>query len=284
MERSRGSLILVKVARLIGIVCLVTFPLAASAAERSLSELQKTYSVEDAKARSFIHRIISGDLEGAKLLVAEKSRLQATLDENLRGTSEMLNAGTLITWQLVGVTTQASPEAPTAIVRVRLTYEIHLTTGWFLGTVGVSTDTTEKLVSGMQFSRMEDLLKRTNRFAPMQHGALGVGFMVAMFLVLALMLTAATICLRSSIPNKWAWLLFTLIGTSRLELDWGSGAMKIVYVNIQLLGIAVRKQGDLAPFILAVSAPIGAVLFLFANWQHRKAQSAAEASSVTGQE
>ncbi len=118
----------------------------------------------------------------------------------------------------------------------------------------------------------------------MQHGALGVGLMVAMFLVLALMLTAATICLRSSIPNKWAWLLFTLIGTSRLELDWGSGAMKIAYVNIQLLGIAVRKRGDLAPFILAVSAPIGAVLFLFAHWQHRKAQSAAKAASVRGQE
>lgn len=49
--------------RLIDIACLVTFPLTAPAAQRSLSELQKTYAAEDAKARSFIHRNISGDVE-----------------------------------------------------------------------------------------------------------------------------------------------------------------------------------------------------------------------------
>src|SRR5262249_13853277 len=75
---------------------------------------------------------------------------------------------------------------------------------------------------------------------------------------------ALVVCARTPLKRrKWAWMLLCLVGAGGLGFDWTSGAFALKLFSVQLLfGISFTRGGPYAPWLLTVSLPIGAIMFL----------------------
>jgi hypothetical protein len=70
------------------------------------------------------------------------------------------------------------------------------------------------------------------------------------------------LCIRSEIgPRKWLWAVFILVGVSRLGVNWATGQPNFQLFAIQLLSAGASAE-TYSPWMVSVSLPLGAILFL----------------------
>ena len=62
--------------------------------------------------------------------------------------------------------------------------------------------------------------------------------------------------------EKWLWILFILIGVGKVAINWTTGEWQVSPLSIQLLSASVFNDGR-RTLTVAVSVPVGAILFLF---------------------
>jgi hypothetical protein len=82
-----------------------------------------------------------------------------------------------------------------------------------------------------------------------------------MFVIPAFILYAVYLCLKTDVERKWLWIIFILLGFSQIAIDWTSGALDASFLSVNILGVGFMRTGK-GPWILAVSFPIGAIIFL----------------------
>jgi len=81
--------------------------------------------------------------------------------------------------------------------------------------------------------------------------------------VLILIVYALIVCVREPIKKKWLWIIFILIGITKISFVWSSGTFDFQLISFQLLGIGVMKYHPYGSWILSASIPIGAIVFIF---------------------
>lgn len=82
-------------------------------------------------------------------------------------------------------------------------------------------------------------------------------------IVLIIIVYALIVCVREPIKNKWLWIIFILIGISKISFVWSSGTFDFQLISFQLLGIGVMKYHPYGSWILSASIPIGAIVIIF---------------------
>jgi hypothetical protein len=98
--------------------------------------------------------------------------------------------------------------------------------------------------------------KLSNKGTP-QYTVLLVAILCAIFSLYALVL-----CIRSKIgPQKWLWAAFISIGISRLGVNWATGHIDFQLFAVQVLSVSAFAE-SYRPWIISVSLPLGAILFL----------------------
>jgi hypothetical protein len=118
-------------------------------------------------------------------------------------------------------------------------------------------------LKSMRVQPMADSLERLNAF-----GLRGKSFVHYATLVLApavalFILTVVVVCVRTKIPRrKWLWVSFVLVGVGQFQLNWTTGQTAVRPLSFRLMGAGARATGPYAPWILSVSFPLGAVVFL----------------------
>ena len=119
------------------------------------------------------------------------------------------------------------------------------------------------LLKGLRVQPMQDSLERLNAFrlrgkSIAHYAVLALAPAVALFI-----LTVLVVCIRTKIPRrKWLWVLFILFGLGKLQLNWTTGQTALRPISFQLMGAGAAAAGPYAPWILSVSFPLGAVVFL----------------------
>lgn len=75
-------------------------------------------------------------------------------------------------------------------------------------------------------------------------------------------LYALILCIRTKIEKKkWLWVIFVLAGIASFSVDWTTGQWRIVPLSFQLLG-AGASAPPYGPWVISVSLPLGAIIFL----------------------
>lgn len=105
-------------------------------------------------------------------------------------------------------------------------------------------------------------------------GPLHYVFFVLLFAVPAFCLVTAIACvLKKGVKRKWLWVPFILIGVWGVEFNWTTGGIGTdllrvgpqgVYfqlIRFKLLGAGYLKSGVLAPWIVSIGLPLGAILY-----------------------
>jgi hypothetical protein len=87
---------------------------------------------------------------------------------------------------------------------------------------------------------------------------LALAIFLPLFSVYALIL-----CIRTKMERrKWLWILFILCGVGKVAVNWTTGEWQVMPLAIQLFSASAVTAGY-GPWGVAVSLPLGAILFLF---------------------
>jgi hypothetical protein len=184
--------------------------------------------------------------------------LKPGIESNLAQVASMLAHGAPLSLELVGCNVFSTPEKRRSI----LTYQYQFTNAWVLAAVTIDTVGKNKKVFGVYVTPIPKSLGELNAFTLTGKGAkhyvlLAVAIIVPIFIIWNIVL-----CARSKIRKKWLWIIFILIGITKLNLNWTTGQIGFQPIAFQIPGAGMAKMGLYAPWILTVSIPLGAILFL----------------------
>ncbi|HWA57908.1 MAG TPA: hypothetical protein VG692_11685 [Gemmatimonadales bacterium] len=159
-----------------------------------------------------------------------------------------------------------------------LTYQLFTTRGWMIATVNLKGASGAMRVRGFHWQFLPDRLDRVNRFALS-------GKPIGAYLVLVLALAMASISLGTALylpftdlPRRWAWAALALLGCTRFDLNWTTGATALQLLTLQLFSAGFQRVSNYAPWIISVSFPFGAML----AWRRILAWRRAKRSEAAG--
>jgi hypothetical protein len=119
------------------------------------------------------------------------------------------------------------------------------------------------LVAGVHFQTLPHAWIAANDFVLEGKPLASYAFLAAMAAVLATSLIALVQCIRTrGIRRKWLWVVFILFGFGKLSLNWATGAFVLTPVAIQILSASAFRSAWIGPWVLSISLPLGAILFL----------------------
>ena len=145
-----------------------------------------------------------------------------------------------------------------------LRYEYEFPDAWVVGTVMLKRDASGVTVTGLFLDPREVSMGELHAFSFEGKGLGQVLFLalvvaVPLFILYALVRVFRTPGLGK---RKYLWAAFVLVGLVQVTLNWTTGDININPLSFQLLGAGFMSNGPYAPWVFAVSLPVGAILFL----------------------
>ena len=172
--------------------------------------------------------------------------------------AELIPAGDPTSIKLVGAQRVTSAGATT----VNLNLEYQFADRWLLTNVMTKAKDGATTLVGFHVEPEADSLEATNRFSWAGKGALQYGVLAAACLAALISLVALITCIRTTMARrKWLWILFILFGFGKLWVNWTTGKWGIQPLSFQLFS-ASNVSALYGPWIVSVSLPVGAVVFL----------------------
>lgn len=220
-----------------------------------------TPDAEDLLARRFIDEVRLGHTDEAGAL----------LDVSLRNSEGFREMGKLVTLfaagevksiEVVGAFQSFMASTSGSARTVSLTYELHLSNGWFAGTVVILEKGGSRKITSATFSQNPSSLAELNAFTAAVFGLRHLLFLVGCAGAPLLSVWALVRCIRSRVRRKWLWIIFIILGVVTFRLNWTTGQMSVQFLSVQLFGFGVLRMGVVGPWILSFALPLGAVVFL----------------------
>ncbi len=144
-----------------------------------------------------------------------------------------------------------------------LSFEYAYPGKWLLANVVLQRHDGRLEIFGLHVRALSKPLAELNKFAFAGMG-LGHYLMFAMALLIPLFIIFALIvCIRTPMARrKWLWIVFIVLGVAGLSFNWTTGAVDFQLLHLQLGGAGYMRQGLVGPWVITLSVPLGATLFL----------------------
>jgi hypothetical protein len=146
--------------------------------------------------------------------------------------------------------------------RVTLTYELELPDSWVVVTLVLTSQGDDQTISSFRLRQIPDSLENLNSLTFNNAGAFHYVFLLLAAAVPLFIVFAAILLFRTKIKRKWLWLIFILLGFGEFIFNWTSGGIGFRPLAVVLLGASMTRAGLYAPWIIKVTFPIGAAVFL----------------------
>jgi hypothetical protein len=221
--------------------------------------LQKFASpAEQAIAQKYIDELRSldfGDIEK----VIDPTIANEVAGGTLAKMAALIPSGIPTSIQLVGANRFSSESAGTTL---NLTYEYRFGAQYLLTNVATKTKNGVLTIAGFRVLPESASLDTQNKFnlpgkSALQYGVLGAAITMAIFTLVVLV-----VCIKTKMKRrKWLWILFILFGFGKLSVNWTTGQWGVMVLATQLFS-ASGNSAFFGPWIVSVSLPVGAVLFL----------------------
>lgn len=161
--------------------------------------------------------------------------------------------------KLVGAHTMRGPDGATK----NLTFEYNFGDKWLLLNVATHQTGDGLTIVGLNVYPQTQSLEAQNAFT--LAGKTPAQYLVLLLAILFPVVTlyALILCIRTKMPTrKWLWIPFILLGVGKLAVNWTTGEWQVMPLAVQLLS-ASAFSAPYGPWVLGVSLPLGAVVFLF---------------------
>jgi hypothetical protein len=221
--------------------------------------LNKVATPEDqAVARAYVDQLRSKQFDDI-VKAADPSISSPTLRDTLVTVSALIPAGEPTSVTLVGAHRMMSSEGTETL---NLTFEYAYEKKWMLSNVAIKKQGDSKTIVGLNVQIQDSSLAQQSAFSLQGKTALQY-LLLALVVVLPLFtLFALVLCVRTRLRGrKWPWVLFILVGFGKCMVNWNSGEWAFAPASLQLLSASATASIN-SPWVLAVSFPLGAVVFL----------------------
>jgi hypothetical protein len=217
----------------------------ASAEEQTLA---KGY-VNHLRARNFDH------IERA----ADSSIRGPALRETLMKMAAMVPDEDPVAVRLVGAHSFRAADLHT----LNTTFEYDYGSKWLLANVVTQEKGGMKTIVGFNVYPRSKSLEAENRFTLAEKAPTHYLVLAAAIAAVLVTIYSLVVCSRTKLSGrKWPWVLFILVGFGKFAVNWTTGEWEFAPLSVQLFSAAAFAPLH-GPWTVAVSVPLGAILFLF---------------------
>jgi hypothetical protein len=143
-----------------------------------------------------------------------------------------------------------------------LSFEYGFSGRWFLINVATREQAGKATIVGFNVYPQPAPLAEQHRFGLKGKTALQYAILALAAILPLLTLYALVVCVRTRMPGrKWPWVLFILAGVGKVAVNWTTGEWNVAPLSIQLFSAAAFAP-VYGPWVVAVSFPLGALVFL----------------------
>lgn len=211
---------------------------------------------DDIFARAFFDSVRFARLDYAVQRLSPALWQQHGVRDSLARVAAFLPHGSLDSMHLVGAFRYRNDSSEQS----SLTYEYHSAQGWGATTINILHQQGIHYVFGIHADTMHQSLEALNVFR-LRGKSAGHYLMLLMLVACAgTAITAAVRTLRTPMPRRWLWVLFSLVGTSTFAFNWTTGQVGFSLLTVRLFVVGFAQGVASTPWILSVSFPIGALL------------------------
>ncbi len=120
------------------------------------------------------------------------------------------------------------------------------------------------IIDSFRLQPLPASLETIHRFTFKDKGPAHYLMLAAMVAAPAFSLAVLFLCLRTPMrwPRKTLWAVAILLGVARFQLNWTDGGFAVEPLNVQILSAGFLRASQLSPWILSVSVPLAAIVFL----------------------
>lgn len=158
------------------------------------------------------------------------------------------------------------------------TFELQFSTGWALAEITLIKSGDEITIGGIGGQLTETSQKEINKFSLFGKSIFHYIMLMLAVLLPIFILVTVYFCIRTPIPKrKWLWVIFILIGIGSISINWTTGQLGLKLFLFRLLSVSAVASSSIAPWVLSVSVPLGAILF----WIKRESFLLTEENNVS---
>lgn len=222
-------------------------------------------------AKTYLIKLKDKDLPFVKRYISPSIEKQVS-DQKLLQVADYFPGGDLLSAELIGSQVNTINTHWTG----NFTFEFHFSNGWAVANAVMEKNGDTPSIAGFNVYRTPASQQELNRFS-LSGKTVGQYFLL-FFAVAVIVFTFVTayLCIRTPIPKrKWLWLLITLVGFGKFAMNWTTGQYEVQTLTVNLFSAGMFRAGPVAPWVLTVSLPLGAILF----WIKRKKLAMASVSN-----
>lgn len=148
------------------------------------------------------------------------------------------------------------------VSRTNITLEYEFPSKWVLAELTTQKKEGSSTLVGFHVTPIADSLENLNKFNLVGKGKVQYFVLILAILSTLFSLYALVLCIRTkNVKNKWLWVIFVLVGVGKLTVNWTTGEWGFQTLAFQIsCGIASAQL--YGPWMVAVSLPLGAIVFL----------------------
>jgi hypothetical protein len=161
--------------------------------------------------------------------------------------------------KLVGAQVSTNKDGTTT----NIVYEYEFAGKWVLANVATLRKPDSVSLVGLSVRAIPESLEEHHRFRLTGKSAKHYVVLALAIVFPLLTVYALVACVRTKMSGrKWPWVLFILFGIGSFTINWTTGETQLSALTIRLFG-ASAAAAFYGPWILSVSFPLGAMVFLF---------------------
>lgn len=147
-----------------------------------------------------------------------------------------------------------------------ITYELAFSDRYVAYTAQIAKENNVFKIHRVDFNYYPISLKETNGFNLWEKSELHFMALILAVSILLFTLYTAALCFGTVKEKKWRKSLFILCGIGTIALNWTTGELGFDLLSIHIPVATLNKAGSVAPFILSMNFPLGA-LFYWGKWR-----------------
>lgn len=230
-----------------------------------LPDLTTAAGLPDAvEARQVLDLAVQGDIAALRARI-HPSLLDGAGEAGLRKVVDVLSKAPPLDVHVVGyqtnsVHTVGGPTTETS----RVVFESHRADGWFLTEIVLRRlDQGERRVIALHTEATPQSMEQLSTFSFRGKGPVHYAFLAIMLAIAVLQLFALVAWFRQRrvLGRRWWWLIGILVGPFQISLNWSTGEVGVVALQIHLFCLSFLHS-EASPWILSFSIPAGAIVFL----------------------
>jgi hypothetical protein len=215
---------------------------------------------DEALAQDYLTALRARDFATATRLL-DPQFVGPGIESKMVTVADFLNRGEPLSVELVGCNVAFTAGKR----RSQLTYQYRFADSWLLAGITIDTIGATKKVFGVTVNPIPRSLEELNAFTFSGKGARHYAVLFLAGAIPVFILVTLILCLRTKVRRrKWLWMIFILFGFGKLSLNWTTGQLFFnpLSVYFQLFGAAAVRYGPYAPWMISISVPLGAMVFL----------------------